>query len=98
MSSKNVRKTLKKKVRKGLASSLKISHWGSFFSACANQPPSFYVSGISTPNGLFQTINELTHSVPVLPSYRDQSIALHSQSTDWFLHKSNTGIYWVKKM
>ena len=28
-------------------------------SACANQPPGFSVSGISTPNGLFQTMNEL---------------------------------------
>ena len=27
--------------------------------ACANQPPGFSVSGTSTPNGLFQTINGL---------------------------------------
>ena len=28
-------------------------------SACANQPTGFSVNGSSTPNGLFQTINEL---------------------------------------
>ena len=28
-------------------------------SACANQPPDFSVSGILSPNGLFQTMNGL---------------------------------------
>ena len=27
--------------------------------ACANQPPGFSVRGMSTPDGLFQTINGL---------------------------------------
>ena len=34
--------------------------------------------------------------MPVLPSYRPQSIDLHSKSTDWFLYEGNTGILWVK--
>ena len=58
MYSKNVRKTYEE-VRKGPASLLKISHWGSSVSACANQPPGFSVSGTWTPNGLFQIINGL---------------------------------------
>ena len=33
----------------------------------------------------------LTHQVPVLPPYRNQSINLHSKSIDWFLHEGNTG-------
>ena len=40
--------------------------------------------------------NRLTHYVPVLLSYRNQSIDLHSKSIDWFLHEGNTGIEWVK--
>ena len=32
----------------------------------------------------------LTHSVPVLPSYRNQSIDLLRKSIDWFLYKGNT--------
>ena len=28
-------------------------------STCADQPPGFSVSGTSTPNGLFQTINRI---------------------------------------
>ena len=35
--------------------------------------------------------NCLTHLVPVLPSYRNQSIDLHSKSIDWFLYEGNTG-------
>ena len=50
---------LKKKVRKGPPSLLKISLWGSSVSACAKKSPGFSVSGASTPNGLFQTINGL---------------------------------------
>ena len=56
-------KHLKKKVKKGPASLLKISLWGSSVSACANEPPGFSVSGASTPNGLFQTINGLKRLV-----------------------------------
>ena len=54
---------MKKKVRKGPASLLKISPWGSSFSACANEPPGFSVSGASTLDGLFQTINRLKRLV-----------------------------------
>ena len=50
-------------VRKGPASLLKISLWGISVSAFANEPPGFSVSGASTPNGLFQTINGLKRSV-----------------------------------
>ena len=46
-------KHLKKKVKKGPASLLKISLWGSSVSACANESPGFSLSGASTPNGLF---------------------------------------------
>ena len=56
-------KHLKKKVGKGPASLLKISPWGSSVSACANEPPGFSVSGASTLNGLFQTINRLKRLV-----------------------------------
>ena len=35
-------------------------------SAYANQPTSFFVSGKSTPNGLFQTMNELKRLVCLL--------------------------------
>ena len=52
-------KHLKKKVRNGPTSLLKISLSDSSISAIANQRPDFSVSGTSTPNGLFQTINEL---------------------------------------
>ena len=31
----------------------------------------------------------LTHSVQMLPSYRNQSIDLHSKSVDWFLYEGN---------
>ena len=36
--------------------------------------------------------------MPVLPSYRNQSIDLHSKSIDWFLYKGNTSIYWVNQI
>ena len=52
-------KNLKKKVKKSLASLLKISVWGSSVSACANQPTGFSLGGTSIPNELFQTINGL---------------------------------------
>ena len=63
MYSKNVRKTSEEESKKGPASLLKISLWGSSVSACANEPPGFSVSGASTPNGLFQTINGLKRLV-----------------------------------
>ena len=56
-------KHLKKKVKKGPASLLKISLWGSSVSACANEAAGFSVSGASTPNELFQTINGLKRLV-----------------------------------
>ena len=33
--------------------------------------------------------------MPVLPSYRNQSIDVHSKSIDWFLYESNTSTQWV---
>ena len=40
------------------------SHSGTVFSFCfPNQPPGFSVSGTSTPNELFQTINGLKRLV-----------------------------------
>ena len=33
----------------------------------------------------------LTHSVPLLPSYRNQSIDVLCKSIDWFLYEGNTG-------
>ena len=30
--------------------------------------------------------------MPVLPSYRNQSIDLHNKPIDWFLYEDNTGI------
>ena len=53
-------------IRKGPASLLKISLWEFSVSACANQPPSYSVSGTSTPNGLSQTINGLKRLVSLL--------------------------------
>ena len=53
MYSKNVRKTSEEESKKGPASLLKISLWGSSVSACANESPGFSLSGASTPNGLF---------------------------------------------
>ena len=47
-------KDLKKKVRKGPASLLKISLWDSSVSACANQPPGFSVSETSPQMGYSQ--------------------------------------------
>ena len=35
--------------------------------------------------------------MPVLPSYRNQSIDLLCKSIDWFLYEGNTGIYWVNQ-
>ena len=34
--------------------------------------------------------------MPVLPSYRNQSINLQGKSNDWFLYEGNTGTKWVK--
>ena len=34
--------------------------------------------------------------MPVLHSYRNQLIDLHSKSIDWFLYEGNTGTSWVK--
>ena len=34
--------------------------------------------------------------MPVLPSYRNQSIDLPFKSNDWFLYDGNTRIYGVK--
>ena len=48
-----------KKVKKGPASLLKISVWGSSVFAYANESHGFCISGASTPNGLFQIINGL---------------------------------------
>ena len=50
MHSKNVRKK-SEEVKKGPASLLKISR--SSVSACANQPPGFFLGGTSIPNELF---------------------------------------------
>ena len=33
--------------------------------------------------------------MPVLPSYRNQSIDLLCKSIDWFLHEGNSGTYWT---
>ena len=49
--------------KKGPASLLKISLWGSFASACANESPDFSVSGAATPNGLFQKLSGLKRLV-----------------------------------
>ena len=56
-------KHLKKKVKKGPASLIKISLLGSSVSACANEPYGFSVSRAATPNGLFKTINGLKRLV-----------------------------------
>ena len=58
-----MRKTPEEESKKGPASLLKISLWGSCVSTCANESPGFSVSGVSTPNGLFQTINGLKRLV-----------------------------------
>ena len=63
MYSKNVRRTPEEESKKGPASLLKISLWDSSVSACANESPGFSVSGASTPNELFQIINELKRLV-----------------------------------
>ena len=39
--------------------------------------------------------SQLTYEVPVLPSYRNQSIDMHSKSIDWFQYEGDTGNYWV---
>ena len=36
--------------------------------------------------------------MPVLPSYRNQSIEMLCKSVDWFLYEGNTGIWWVNWM
>ena len=36
--------------------------------------------------------------MPVLPSYRNQSIDLRSKSIDWFLYEGNTGILPMMKI
>ena len=36
--------------------------------------------------------------MPVLPSYRNQSVDLQGKSIDWFLYEGNTGIYWVNSI
>ena len=56
-------KHLKKKVRKGTASLLKISCWDSSVSACLDQPPGFSLSRTTIPNELFETIAALKRLV-----------------------------------
>ena len=34
--------------------------------------------------------------MPVLPSYRNQSVDFLCKSIDWFLYEGNTATYWVK--
>ena len=59
-----MRKTPEEKVRKEPAYLLKTPLWRSSVSAFANyQPPGFSVSGTSTPDGLFQTINAIKRLV-----------------------------------
>ena len=41
---------------------------------------------------LSKDILSLTHEMPVLPSYRNQSNDLHRKSIDWFLFEGNTDI------
>ena len=36
--------------------------------------------------------------MPVLPSYRNQSIKMLCKSVDWFLYEGNTGSWWVNWM
>ena len=56
---------------------LAISHWEEPF---------------QTKKNIFKVNNTvLTHYVPTLPSYRNQSIDLHNKSVEWFLYKGNTG-------
>ena len=33
--------------------------------------------------------------MPVLPSYKNQSIGLHYKPTDWFLYDSSIAVRWV---
>ena len=44
---------------------------------------------------LIKQIYCLTHKVPVLFSYRNQSIDLLCKSIDWFLYEGNTDTEWV---
>ena len=67
------KKYLQKKVRKGPASLLKISLWGSSVSTCGNESPGFTISRASTPNGLFQTIDELKRLVSYSKRFHYQS-------------------------
>ena len=39
----------------------------------------------------------IKNQVSVLPSYRNQSIDLHSKSIDWFLYEENTVTSWAKQ-
>ena len=39
----------------------------------------------------------LTHQMPVLPSYKKQSIDFLCKSIDWFLYEGYTGVQWVKR-
>ena len=43
-------------------------------------------------HNLLFLLTRLSHKMPVLPSYRNQSIDLHSKSIEWFLYEGNTGI------
>ena len=63
MYSKNVRRTPEEESKKGPESLFKISLWDSSVSSCENESPGFSVSGASTPNELFQIINELKRLV-----------------------------------
>ena len=35
------------------------------------------------------SLNPLTTNVPIIPSYRNQSVNLQSTSADWFLYNGN---------
>ena len=50
-----------------------------------------FVSFEHIQNNIFFSFLNLTHYVPVLPSYINQSIDSDNKYIDWFLYEGNTG-------
>ena len=73
---------------------LKKSLMGNFI-FCVMWDGSEYASARPTRENDHWTFGELsialTHEVPVLHSYRNQSIDLLCKTIDWFLYEGNTG-------
>ena len=87
--------------KKNLIGERELSRSSKSFSTCAEflKKLIFYhlihmyvcISGVGNVSLSENFVFVLTHQVPVLPSYKNQSIDLPCKSVDWFQYEGNTG-------